>query len=101
MKKIKITQNSNNLISNEEYCLPNIKNEFKPLENFLYSSLNENNLQSIQKKKGINFIDRNINSNIFNLNKPKHIINRNNMINSFINSNKKIIGDGNDKIKNE
>ena len=98
MKKIKITQNTNNLIINKEYCYPNIKNEFKPLENFLYSSLNENNLQSIQNKKAIYLIDRNINSNIFNLNKPKHIINRNN---SIINSNKKIISDGNDKIESE
>ena len=83
MKKIKITQNSNNLISSEEYCLPNIKNEVKPLEHFLYSSLNENN------------------SNIFNLNKPKPIINRNIMLNCFINSNKKINSIDNDEMKSE
>ena len=102
MKKIKITKNNNNLISKEKYCLPNINNEVKPLEQFFHSSLKKKNLQIHQNKNIINIIDNNIKNNIFNLNKPKFIINRNNITNCYINANKNIINNSNnDEFKKE
>ena len=101
MKKIKITNNHNHLINNEEHFLPNIQNNVKPLEHFLHSSLNTNNLLLIQNKNTLNFIEKNITSNTFNsnINKPKFINNENNIINTFINFNKKIIN--NEEVNDE
>ncbi len=101
MKKIKITNNHNYLINNEEHFLPNIQNNVKPLEHFLHSSLNTNNLLLIQNKNTLNFIEKNITSNTFNsnINKPKFINNENNIITTFINFNKKKIN--NEEVNDE
>ena len=89
-KKIKITNNQKYLISNEEYLLPKITNDIKPFANTLHSSININNFQSIKSKFNTLFVNEsNINNDIFNLNKNKpKIINKHNVLKSFMNSNK-------------
>ena len=92
MKKIKITNNQNNKNNNDENFLQDIKKDITPLEINMQSSLNNNQIQSLQSKGAntLSLLDTNLNvnnNNVFNANKIKPVItiNKHKILNSFFN----------------
>ena len=88
MRKIKITDKNNLVNKEEEFLLPNIKNENIHFENFIKSSKNRSYLQQFKNYSLNPFENKNIiNNNVFNISQPKIIINRNTIFNCFFNKN--------------
>ena len=92
MRKIKITKNQNNKNNNDENFLQDIKKDITPLEINMQSSLNINQIQSLQSKgtNTLSLLDTNLNvnnNNVFIANKVKPVItiNKHKILNSFFN----------------